>query len=300
MDPRWQHPFTCIVAGPTGCGKTTFVARLLRNASAMIDPPPERVTWYYSEWQKAYENLADIPNMRLEEGLPTSFDNGKRGLVVLDDLMAETDSRVTNLFTKKRRDSSQLANLARQMYPGRGAFVQEAFADATASPYGYLLIDLKQNTPRRHASTHVRTAGRCIPVGLRTEVGVNLLLTGVAYRLSVEIMSGRMKKQAECLQMLIKTKNAKLREAILEHADAELIRALCECAHNILRGNVKMTPREKTRLRKYQTKLRLIARKNVSVKQKRRHLQQTGGFLPALLAPLAASVVIPLLRQLFA
>ena len=96
MDPRWQHPFTCIVAGPTGCGKTTFVARLLRNASAMIDPPPERVTWYYGEWQKAYENLADIPNMRLEEGLPTSFDNGKRGLVVLDDLMAETDSRVTN------------------------------------------------------------------------------------------------------------------------------------------------------------------------------------------------------------
>ena len=223
MDPRWQHPFTCIVAGPTGCGKTTFVARLLRNASAMIDPPPERVTWYYSEWQKAYENLADIPNMRLEEGLPTSFDNGKRGLVVLDDLMAETDSRVTNLFTKKShhsdtsviylvqnlfsknkesrtislnaqymivfknpRDSSQLANLARQMYPGRGAFVQEAFADATASPYGYLLIDLKPEHARRHASTHVRTAGRCTPVGLRTEVGVNLLLTGVAYRLSVE------------------------------------------------------------------------------------------------------------------
>ena len=223
MDPRWQHPFTCIVAGPTGCGKTTFVARLLRNASAMIDPPPERVTWYYSEWQKAYENLADIPNMRLEEGLPTSFDNGKRGLVVLDDLMAETDSRVTNLFTKKShhsdtsviylvqnlfsknkesrtislnaqymivfknpRDSSQLANLARQMYPGRGAFVQEAFADATASPYGYLLNRPQTEHARRHASTHVRTAGRCTPVGLRTEVGVNLLLTGVAYRLSVE------------------------------------------------------------------------------------------------------------------
>ena len=105
MDPRWQHPFTCIVAGPTGCGKTTFVARLLRNASEMIDPPPERVTWYYGEWQAAYKNL-DIPNMRMEEGLPTSFDNdGKRGLVVLDDLMAETDSRVTNLFTKKSHHS---------------------------------------------------------------------------------------------------------------------------------------------------------------------------------------------------
>ena len=47
MDPRWKHPFTCIVARPTGCGKTTFVTRLLRNYSTMIDPSPERVTWYY-------------------------------------------------------------------------------------------------------------------------------------------------------------------------------------------------------------------------------------------------------------
>ena len=71
----------------------------------MIDPPPERVTWYYGEWQTASENLG-IPNMRMEEGLPTSFDNdGKRGLVVLDDLMAETDERVTNLFTKKSHHS---------------------------------------------------------------------------------------------------------------------------------------------------------------------------------------------------
>ena len=184
MDPRWQYPFTCIVAGPTGCGKTTFVARLLRNAFEMIDPPPEHVTWYYGVWQAAYNNL-DIPNMRMEEGLPTSFDNdGKRGLVVLDDLMAETDERVTNLFTKKShhsntsviylvhnlfsknkesrtislnsqymivfknpRDVTQMTTLAKQMYPGRVKFVQEAFADATSTPYGYLLIDLKQNTP---------------------------------------------------------------------------------------------------------------------------------------------------------
>ena len=118
MDPRWQHPFTCIVAGPTGCGKTTFVARLLRNASAMIDPPPERITWYYGEWQSAYENL-DVPNMRLEEGWPTSFDtDGKRGLVVLDDLMAETDGRVTNLFTKKSHHSdTSVIYLVQNLFP---------------------------------------------------------------------------------------------------------------------------------------------------------------------------------------
>ena len=125
-------------------------------------------------------------------------------------------------------------------------------------------------------------------------------INGKCQSVVIENMSGRMKTQALFLQVLIKTKNAKLRKAILEHADPELIKALCECAHNILQGNVQMTPLEKTRLRKYKSKLRLIARKNVSVKQKRLKLQQTGGFLPALLAPLAANVIIPLLRQLFA
>ena len=129
------------------------------------------------------ENL-DIPNLLLEEGLPSSFDASKRNIVVLDDLMAETDERVTNLFTKKShhcntsviylvqnlfpknkvsrtislnsqyivvfknpRDVSQLTTLAKQMYPGRVKFVQEAFADATPTPYGYILVDMKQDTP---------------------------------------------------------------------------------------------------------------------------------------------------------
>ena len=48
---------------------------------------------------------------------------------------------------KNPRDVSQMSHLARQMYPGRVKFVQEAFKDATAVPYGYLLVDLKQDTP---------------------------------------------------------------------------------------------------------------------------------------------------------
>ena len=301
MDPRWQQPFTCIVAGPTGCGKTTFVARLLRNASAMIDPPPERVTWYYGEWQTAYENL-DIPNMRLEEGLPTSFDNGKRGLVVLDDLMAETDSRVTNLFTKKSHHSDTSV-----IYLVQNLFSKNKESRTISLNAQYMIVFKNpRDSNRTRPTTCVYARPYCRTMHTSGSTYRSCLrrcestINGSCVLIIRRIMSGRMKKQAVCLQMLIKTKNAKLRKAILEHADSELIRALCECAHNILRGNVKMTPREKTRLRKYQTKLRLIARKNVSVKQKRRHLQQTGGFLPALLAPLAASVVIPLLRQLFA
>ena len=106
-------------------------------------------------------------------------------------------------------------------------------------------------------------------------------------------MSGRVKRHVLCLQMLNRTKNTKLRKAILEYADADLISALCECAHNILRGTVRLTPRE--------DKLRLIANRRLSISRRRREIQQHGGgFLPALLAPVATTVFLPLLRQLFA
>ena len=89
-------------------------------------------------------------------------------------------------------------------------------------------------------------------------------------------MSGRVKRHVLCLQMLNRTKNTKLRKAILEHADADLISALCECAHNILRGTVRLTPREKVRLRKYKDKLRLIANRRLSISRRRREIQQHG------------------------
>ena len=113
-------------------------------------------------------------------------------------------------------------------------------------------------------------------------------------------MSGRVKRQVVFLQMLKMTKNTKLRKAIMELADADLIRALSECAHNILRGTVRLSPREKVRLRKYKDKLRLIANRRLSISRRRRGIQQNGGFLPALLAPLATTVFLPLLSQLFA
>ena len=65
---------------------------------------------------------------------------------------------------------------------------------------------------------------------------------------------------------------------------------MCACAHNILIGAVRLTPREKVRLGKYKDKLRLIANRRLSISRKRREIQQNGGFLPALLAPLATSL----------
>lgn len=97
MDPRLVHPFTSVVAGPTECGKTYFVTKLLANAASMIAPPPEKIVWYYGEWQDMYSTIRGVEFI---EGLPDVKDLPKKTLVVIDDLMAETDDRVTKLFTK--------------------------------------------------------------------------------------------------------------------------------------------------------------------------------------------------------
>ena len=47
---------------------------------------------------------------------------------------------------KNQCDNSQILHLAKQAYPSRPKVLQEAFLDATSKPYGYLLLDFKQNT----------------------------------------------------------------------------------------------------------------------------------------------------------
>ena len=185
MDVRLKHPFTCTVAGPTSSGKTEFVFRLIKLADQVIDPSPEHVVYCYGEFQPAF---AEFPNVEFHEGLPdvSRFD-GRKILLILDDLMNEADQNVCNLFTtishhrnvsvvfisqnlfhrnrfvrtmnlnthyivmfKNPRDAGQVATLARQMYPGKGNFVVEAYKDATKEPYGYLLIDLKPETDENY------------------------------------------------------------------------------------------------------------------------------------------------------
>ena len=42
----FRHPFTIILAGPTSCGKTTWMKHLLQQAETMIRPP-EKILWFY-------------------------------------------------------------------------------------------------------------------------------------------------------------------------------------------------------------------------------------------------------------
>ena len=65
------------------------------------------------------------------------------------------------IIFKNSRDNTQLVNLAKQMFPGRVRYMQEAFRDATSVPHGYLFVNLKQSTPEhlRLPSNIIRDSG---------------------------------------------------------------------------------------------------------------------------------------------
>ena len=91
----------------------------------------------------------------------------------------------------------------------------------------------------------------------------------------------RIRSNYHALQVL-KTADPELRKAILAKCKGELVKTLSECSLNLLRGNVKLTPCQKRKLRKYRAHLRKLADKRVSLTSKKAIVQRGGFFLPLL------------------
>lgn len=185
--PRFQHPFTMLLAGPTRVGKSWFLRDLLAERRKMFNPPPDKVIWFYGIYQQLYDGMHDVIFV---EGFPSNYREylGATSLIILDDLMMECgdDERLTYLFTKgshhlnlsvifitqnlfhkgkemrsvslnsqylvlfkNRRDMTQIIYLGRQLYPRHSKFFQEVFEDATKKPFSYLLVDLRNETVER-------------------------------------------------------------------------------------------------------------------------------------------------------
>ena len=104
---KLSHPFSMLISGGRGVGKTAFTKKILKNATSIIDNPPERIAWCYAKHQPALldELLKIVPGIEYVEGIPENlesmFNRSVSNLVILDDLMDEGgDSKVVSqLYT---------------------------------------------------------------------------------------------------------------------------------------------------------------------------------------------------------
>ena len=108
VDATLQAPFTWLVAGPTGTGKSYHVVKALESTDC-ISLPISAIYWHYGIWQKLYNDLQNrIQNIMFIEGLPAEdcldkIDKQHHNVIVIDDLMSEvgkTSEVVTKLFTR--------------------------------------------------------------------------------------------------------------------------------------------------------------------------------------------------------
>jgi len=107
-------------------------------------------------------------------------------------------------------------------------------------------------------------------------------------------MSERVKKYLPVLKR-IRRLGDKAKKAYVRKCNREFIDCVSECAKNVIKGNVPLTDRQMTNLRRKRYDLRTLSKKKTSVKTKRKILQK-GGFLSALLPPVL-SVLGSLLLQ---
>jgi len=175
----FKHPFSCVVNGPSGCGKTDWIQKLIH--SDIIHNRPDRIVVCFGKRQDVYDQIQQSTNAELREGL-NGIDKLHDALLILDDLMMDTDKHVMDLFVRGRHrnlsvifvthnifyktpalrtirlntnylvlfktpcDTSQIIALGRQMFPGQSKHWEEAYKDATKRIYGYLLIDNRPQT----------------------------------------------------------------------------------------------------------------------------------------------------------
>jgi len=89
------------------------------------------------------------------------------------------------------------------------------------------------------------------------------------------------------------------RRRYVKNCDKALMDCFGECAKNVLKGNVPLSDRQFSRLKREKTDVRALASRRTSLRKKR-SIVQKGGFIGALLMPAIATLGSILLKHALA
>ena len=111
--------------GPTSCGKTTFLKRLLLENRDVFSNPPTRVYYCYGSWQPSFDEMKShgvtfVCGVPKEDEIKEWLGDGRGGVLVLDDLMSkgEYDLAILNLFTQHSHHLNvTVCYLCQDMFP---------------------------------------------------------------------------------------------------------------------------------------------------------------------------------------
>jgi hypothetical protein len=111
FDTRLKTSFNCLVSGPTGSGKTTFVKNLLSIGDQIFTHKPKHVFLFYKAMQDMYlemekdgliDEMIDVqngmPNLDEIHEMVAPFKNDGGSMIIFDDSMTSVNSDFELLF----------------------------------------------------------------------------------------------------------------------------------------------------------------------------------------------------------
>jgi len=102
----FEHPFTAVIAGSMGSGKTHFVTNMLLHSERTLSRPIERLIYCYGTYlTDTFDKLRQkFPGIELIRGIDNNLNFNARvnNILVIDDLMTDAvnSSLVSDFFTK--------------------------------------------------------------------------------------------------------------------------------------------------------------------------------------------------------
>jgi len=111
FDTRLKTSFNCLVSGPTGSGKTTFVKNLLSIGDQIFTEKPKKVFLFYKAMQDMYlemekngliHEMVDVqdgmPSLDSIHDMVSPFKNDGGSMIIFDDSMSSVNSDFELLF----------------------------------------------------------------------------------------------------------------------------------------------------------------------------------------------------------
>ena len=127
------------VCGPSRCGKTFFVSKLIQNVSTFTKSPPQKIIYIYKVWQSIFNEHDNIVFIKEQDDLTEKMKDaamGESSLIIFDDLInSKYLEEIANLFVVDGRHSNYS-----MIYLSQRMFVNNEYFRQISNNCDYLVI----------------------------------------------------------------------------------------------------------------------------------------------------------------